>query len=206
MRFDLGRKAAAALALASALALGGCYDGYGYGGVSAGYGYNDPGLYGSPYGYGGIGPGYGWNDGFYYPGSGYYVYDRGGARHRWNDGQRRYWEGRRAGYADGRWNGRRDGRWDGRRDGRWNGSRDGRWAGRPGDGRPGGGWRGSDGATRPPIIRPGGSGNDARPDRGGGREASRAARGQGVWGAFPRAGRAVGGERGGRMGRGNVRP
>ncbi|MET0270415.1 MAG: peptidase, partial [Sphingomonas sp.] len=159
MRFDLGKKAMAALALASALALGGCYDdGYGYGGVSTGYGYGS-GLYGGPYagGYGNaIGPGYGWYDGFYYPGNGYYIYDRGGSRHRWNDNQRRYWEGRRAGLNDGRWNGRRnDGRWNGRPgDGR---PGDGRWNGRPGGGRPGDGrWRDrGDRADRPPITRPG---------------------------------------------------
>src|SRR3546814_1750331 len=42
-------------------------------------------------------PGYygGWYDGYYYPGSGYYVYNRSGHRQRWSEGQRRYWEGRR---------------------------------------------------------------------------------------------------------------
>lgn len=48
-------------------------DGYGYGGLSAGYG----GFYGDPYYAGGIaGPAYGWYDGFYYPGTGAFVYDR----------------------------------------------------------------------------------------------------------------------------------
>ena len=49
---------------------------YGYGGYGSPYGY---GGYGSPYGYGGYGgysPYYGWHDGYYYPGTGYYVYDR----------------------------------------------------------------------------------------------------------------------------------
>lgn len=79
--------------------LGACADGQGYGGVnvgvglSSGYGdpYYDP-YWGGPrygYGYGG------WYDGFYYPGNGYWVYDRAGKRSRWNDGQRRYWEQRR---------------------------------------------------------------------------------------------------------------
>lgn len=83
----------------AALVLAGCssYDdgyGYGYGGVSLGYnsgGYYDDGYYG---GYGG------WYNGFYYPGTGYYVYDRRGARHRWNDSQRRYFEGRRYAVRD----------------------------------------------------------------------------------------------------------
>jgi len=62
-------------------------------GVSAGYdGYYDDYGYGSSY-Y--PASHYGWNGGFYYPGTGYYVYDSGGRGHRWNDGQRRYWESRR---------------------------------------------------------------------------------------------------------------
>jgi len=82
----------ASLAVASALALGACgYDdgyGYGYSRVSVGYGYAAP---------------YGWYDGYYYPGSGYWLYDRGGYRHRWNDDQRRYWDGRRG--QAGNWRG-----------------------------------------------------------------------------------------------------
>lgn len=88
---------ALAAALAGLLTLGGCSaydDGYGYGGVSLGYGsgYYDPWYYGR----------YGWYDGFYYPGSGYYVYDRYGKRHRWNDRHRRHWESRRDNQRDGR--------------------------------------------------------------------------------------------------------
>jgi hypothetical protein len=100
-------------------ALGGCaygYGGYGspYGGVSVavgygsgygGYGY-DYGGYGygsggycSPYGYGSrygcVDPYWGWQGGFYYPGTGYYVYDRYRRPYRWNDRQRRYWSERR---------------------------------------------------------------------------------------------------------------
>lgn len=92
---------AAALAGAAFLGLSACstYDDYGYGGsrYSVGVGY---GSY--PY--------YGWYDDFYYPGAGYYVYDRAGRRHAWNDRQRRYWEGRR-GNRPGRenWNGYRGG-------------------------------------------------------------------------------------------------
>jgi hypothetical protein len=91
-----------ALLALSAAALSGCTtdDGYGYGGVSVGYG---SGYYGDPY--------WGWYDDYYYPGTGYYIYDRGGARHTWNDSQRHYWESRR-GNRPGRenWSSYRDGR------------------------------------------------------------------------------------------------
>ena len=82
------RIGAALLAASAVLALSACAtdDGYGYGGVSVGYG---SGYYGDPY--------WGWYDNYYYPGTGYYIYDRGGARHSWNDSQRRYWESRRGG-------------------------------------------------------------------------------------------------------------
>ncbi|MBA3511018.1 hypothetical protein [Sphingomonas sp.] len=95
----------AAIVLVAAVGLGGCatYSPFGYGnGVSVSYGdrYHDPyydryspygSRYGSRYGYGaGYAP-YGWYDGFYYPGSGYYVYDRYRNPYYWNDGQRRYW-------------------------------------------------------------------------------------------------------------------
>lgn len=77
---------AALIAASAALGLSACMgDDYGYGGMSLGYG---SGYYG---GY----PYYGWYDDFYYPGTGYYVYDRIGRRHSWSDSQRRYWEGRR---------------------------------------------------------------------------------------------------------------
>lgn len=80
----------AVLALVAALGLGACsgYDrGYGYGGVSVGYA--SSGHYGDYYG-----PSYGWYKGYYYPGSGFLVYDRGGKSYRWNGAQQRYWEGR----------------------------------------------------------------------------------------------------------------
>ena len=96
------KKAVSAAALASALLLGGCaYDDYGYGGMSVGYGspYYDDYAYG-PYGY----SPYGWYDGYYYPGSGYWMYDRRGDRHRWSDRQRDYWERRRE-RGHGRWDG-----------------------------------------------------------------------------------------------------
>ena len=92
------------LMAAGALALGGCADMYGYNGLGVGvgygggyggygggygsYGYGSPygGYYGSSYGYPSYGygatvgygygsPYYGWYDNYYYPGTGYYVYD-----------------------------------------------------------------------------------------------------------------------------------
>ena len=101
----------AALTICAAVGLAGCMGPYGYGGVSAGAG---NGYYGSGYGYGAGYPGYGygagypgyasgygfdpywgWNDGYYYPGTGYYVYDRDQRRHSLTAAQRRYWELRR---------------------------------------------------------------------------------------------------------------
>lgn len=145
------------LASAAALGLAGCNDGYGYGGASYGWGtgyydgYYGNGYYGSPY--------YGWYDGWYYPGSGYYVYDRGGARRNWNDGQRRYWEGRRGTWnGDSRpnWNGYRgnnnDARppWRGRSDGNWQGRRDGNWNGNRG----GGNWNRGSNNVAPRVTNP----------------------------------------------------
>ena len=111
----------AALAIVAGVGLSGCaYGPYGGLGVGVGYGngyydpyYNSGGYYsggygypyGSGYGYGypyGSGYGYpygssyyGWNNGYYYPGTGYYVYDRYRRPHRWSDAQRRYWERQR---------------------------------------------------------------------------------------------------------------
>jgi hypothetical protein len=133
------------LGAASLLALGGCVDdGYGYGGgVSLGYG--SPGYYGDYYndfydgGYGT--PYYGWYDGFYYPGSGYYVYDRDHRPHRWNNGQQRYWQNR-----GGQWRGTgRSDEWRGFQRGPRAGGSDGyRWRGNGGNGG-NGGWRGNGG-------------------------------------------------------------
>ena len=96
------RKLAAADLLGAGLLLGGCaYDESVYGGASIGYG--APDYYG--YGYGG------WYEDYYYPGSGYYVFNRAGVRYRWNDRQRGYWQGRRGdGHHDRRdnWSGYRD--------------------------------------------------------------------------------------------------
>ncbi|WP_174284772.1 hypothetical protein [Sphingomonas bacterium] len=97
----------AALAIGLAVGLSGCVDDYGYGGVGVGYaaapGYYGDGPYGDGsygdglYGYGGYGYGasyFGWYGDFYYPGSGFYVYDRYRRPYRWNRDQQRYWSGR----------------------------------------------------------------------------------------------------------------
>ena len=80
------------LIAAVSLGLGGCaYNGLGMGvgsGSGYGYGYDDYGYgydryaYGgySPYGYNAYGSPYGWYNGYYYPGSGGWVYDRDGRR------------------------------------------------------------------------------------------------------------------------------
>jgi len=110
------------LVAASAMALGGCaydglglgmgygspyygygygspyYGGYGYGGsrISVGIGTGYGGYYGSPY-YGGYGygsPYYGWYDNFYYPGTGYYVYDTYRRPYAMTTTQRQYWSTR----------------------------------------------------------------------------------------------------------------
>jgi hypothetical protein len=105
-----------ALAIAAAtLALGACADdmygpyGYGYGGLSIGYGDYGYAPYG--YGYGGYyGGGYydpfGWYDDFYYPGTGFYVYDSYRRPHRWSGDQERYWTTRRS-----NWQGRTGTTW-----------------------------------------------------------------------------------------------
>ena len=127
-------------ALAAGVGVSACTDGYGYSGVSLGYGggYYDGGYYDDYYGYGSPyyssfgSPYWGWYGDYYYPGTGYYVYDRYRRPYRWNNTQRRYWESRR-----GAWRGDRNWRdnWGGfggdrnwNRDGRdWNrGDRDGR--------------------------------------------------------------------------------
>lgn len=81
-----------------------CTEGYGYSGLSVGYG---NGGYYDGYGYDGYGYGggygaypsyYGWYGDYYYPGTGIYVYDQYRRPYRWNDGQRRYWEQRRNGW------------------------------------------------------------------------------------------------------------
>lgn len=87
------------LLAAGALALGGCaYGGlgygYDYGSPYYGYGYDTSygGYYGAGYGgYYGSFPYYGWYDNYYYPGSGYYVYDTYRRPHTMTVTQREYW-------------------------------------------------------------------------------------------------------------------
>jgi hypothetical protein len=80
--------------------LGACADGYGYGGGGYGGGVGYAGGYSGPIGYGGdyyggVGyPGYGFYNDYYYPGSGIYVFDRGGQRRQWNDEERSHWQHR----------------------------------------------------------------------------------------------------------------
>ena len=100
------------LMAAGALALSGCaygdlgyglgYGGYygDYGSPYYGYGYGSPYVgvsygYNSPY-YGGYGYGapFGWYDNYYYPGSGYYVYDVNRRPYRMSSTQRTYWYSR----------------------------------------------------------------------------------------------------------------
>lgn len=115
-----------ALALvATTLGLSACaddlYGPYGYGGLGIGYGYGDygysygypyGGYYGYPYGYryggyyGSYDP-FGWYGNFYYPGSGFYVYDSYRRPYRWSGDQQRYWMSRRS-----TWQGRTGRTWN----------------------------------------------------------------------------------------------
>ena len=92
-------KALASAGLAIGLGLGttACTNGYGYNGVSVGY---NSGYYDNGYGDPGYASYYGWYGDYYYPGTGYYVYDRYQRPYRWNDGQRRYWETRRGAFGN----------------------------------------------------------------------------------------------------------
>lgn len=160
------------IALGAALLSACTYDGYG-GGVNyrtSSYYSCDP--YASwtsyyscdnSYGFANIGYGGGWYQDYYYPGHGYYVYNRAGNRLRMNDNYRRYWAQQRHDYlrrdrhrGENRWTGRdqrpnrdwrdqrrdddrRNDRWSGRRDDdrRWSrdrGEREQRWIDRRGDG------------------------------------------------------------------------
>ena len=87
------RGASLLIAVSAMLGLSGCAStGFGGTAVYSSGSYNP--YYGSSY-Y--RSPYYGWYDGFYYPGAGSYVYDRGGVRRPWNDRHRSYWEARRGG-------------------------------------------------------------------------------------------------------------
>ncbi|WP_156404720.1 hypothetical protein [Sphingomonas sp. Root241] len=103
------RISAAGLAIALGLTAAACTeDGYGYSGVSVGY--SSGGYYDGYDPYYSYGPSsyFGWYGDYYYPGTGYYVYDRYRRPHRWNNGQQRYW------YDRGRsWRGDRRENWGG---------------------------------------------------------------------------------------------
>lgn len=92
------RTALIGLVLVGGAAVGACNDGYGYSGVSVGYA-----DAWDPY-YGGFraDPYWGWYGGYYYPGSGIYVYDRDHHRHRWDGATRDYWRGRSGAWRDAR--------------------------------------------------------------------------------------------------------
>jgi len=98
-----------AIVLFAGATLSGCLyggvGGYGrHGGVSVGIGtggYYDP-YYGD-WGYYRSNPYWGWYDGFYYPGTGIYVYDRQRRPYRWTAGHQDYWTRRQA-----YWRGRDD--------------------------------------------------------------------------------------------------
>jgi hypothetical protein len=135
--------------------------------IGGGYG----GGFGDAYGYGS-----GWYDGFWYPGSGVWIYDQGGRRQRWRDRDRDHWSRHRDERpGTGRppphgWQGR-PGRGDGvnGRPPRWNGTPgtgrpDARPPLRPDDNRPR--WNGNGGrGGRPDGVRPNRptGGGEARP-------------------------------------------
>ena len=85
------------LAAAAAMSLGACASDGAYAGGNVGLGFND-GYYNpaacwnygfSNYAY--LGPYCGWYNGYFYPGSGDYVYDRHHHAYSWTGGQQNYW-------------------------------------------------------------------------------------------------------------------
>lgn len=147
----LTKRLMAAATLTMSVALGGCMGDYGYGGIGYasdyydGYGYGPGYAYNDGYGYGAFGGG--WYNDFYYPGTGIYVFDRGGRRSRWNDTQRRYWQSHghdgRGSQGGGRSNWRPDrGPRQGWRDDRRGGFDRGQIPGGQVNGQPNGQWRG----------------------------------------------------------------
>lgn len=99
----------AALGIAT-MGLSACYydAGVGLGYYDDGYSYYDDGYGCDPYspfdsyydcdyrgGFYNIGYGGGWYQDYWYPGYGFYIFDRGGRRYNMHDNHRRYWAGRR---------------------------------------------------------------------------------------------------------------
>ncbi|TXC73608.1 hypothetical protein FSZ31_02365 [Sphingorhabdus soli] len=100
-----------------------CYDAYdGYDDYYSQYDCYDRNDYNNQFSVN-IGFGGGWWNDFYYPGYGYYMFDRYGARRQLYGNYARYWGGRRAGYNWHRHGGHRD---DYRRDRDRDGPHDGR--------------------------------------------------------------------------------
>jgi hypothetical protein len=93
-----------ALLAAAGLSLGACAANGVYAGGDVGLAYND--AYYDPsacwnYGFsdfGFAGPYCGWYDGYFYPGSGIYVYGRDRQPHIWSDPQKSHWSGQREGW------------------------------------------------------------------------------------------------------------
>jgi hypothetical protein len=90
----------ALLLAATGLSLGACATDGSYAAGGVGLAYNDPfydpaACWNQGWGASFDMPYCGWNDGFFYPGSGIYVYDRDRHAHVWSDGQHHYWSQRR---------------------------------------------------------------------------------------------------------------
>lgn len=111
---------------AATLGLSACYydAGVGLGYYDDGYGCDPYGAFDSYYdcdyrgGFYNIGYGGGWYQDYWYPGYGFYIFDRGGRRYQMHDYHRRYWAGKRHEWYRGHHRGDSQ---DGRR--RWNGRR-----------------------------------------------------------------------------------
>lgn len=168
---------------AATLGLSACYydAGVGLGYYDDGYGYYDDSYGCDPYGpfdsyydcdYRGgfynIGYGGGWYQDYWYPGYGYFVFDRGGRRHNMHDHHRRYWAAKRHEWY--RAHHRRDdhGGRDGRR--RWDDRRN---------------HYGADGAGQPDISRQDRRRDDRRGDGRGERRRNWSAQGNGAVQAVP---------------------
>ena len=129
---------------AATMGLSACYydAGVGLGYYDDGYSYYDDGYGCDPYspfdsyydcdyrgGFYNIGYGGGWYQDYWYPGYGFYIFDRGGRRYNMHDSHRRYWAGRRHEWYREHHGQRRDhddrGRRDRRRDYNGSGHHDG---------------------------------------------------------------------------------
>jgi hypothetical protein len=138
---------------AATMGLSACYydAGVGLGYYDDGYSYYDDSYGCDPYSpfdsyydcdYGGgfynIGFGGGWYQDYWYPGYGFYIFDRGGRRYNMHDNHRRYWGGRRHEWYREHHGRRGDHDGKGRRDGHRNYNGSGQHDGQVADGRRGG--------------------------------------------------------------------